>query len=156
MAIERINTAKLFTCAAALVLIAAGCGEKKSATTNRATPPKVTIPAATVPPSTEVATIPKPSMELEASVGPGFQIGISHDGEDLASSSDTLPAGTYSVTVVDKADSHNFHLMGPGVDKASGVAEASVDTWSVELTKGTYTFVCDPHAGSMKGSFKVA
>ena len=26
----------------------------------------------------------------------------------------------------------------------------------VDLKKGTYTFVCDPHFTSMKGSFKVA
>jgi plastocyanin len=27
---------------------------------------------------------------------------------------------------------------------------------TVTLKKGTYRFVCDPHASSMKGSFKVA
>ena len=28
-------------------------------------------------------------------------------------------------------------------------------TWNVTLKKGTYTFVCDPHAATMKGTVKV-
>jgi plastocyanin len=28
-------------------------------------------------------------------------------------------------------------------------------TWTVTLKKGTYTFVCDPHAAIMKGTLRV-
>ncbi|MBA2475537.1 MAG: hypothetical protein H0V40_06240, partial [Actinobacteria bacterium] len=29
-------------------------------------------------------------------------------------------------------------------------------TWRVTLKRGTYTYVCDPHASSMKGTFTVS
>ena len=35
-------------------------------------------------------------------------------------------------------------------------AATGTKTFTVTLKKGTYKFVCDPHASSMKGSFKVA
>ena len=30
------------------------------------------------------------------------------------------------------------------------------DTWEVTLDEGSYSFVCDPHAGTMSGSFEVS
>jgi plastocyanin len=50
---------------------------------------------------------------------------------------------------------HNFHLIGPGVNKKTSVAGKGKTTWTVTLQKGkTYRFLCDPHATTMKGSFK--
>jgi plastocyanin len=58
--------------------------------------------------------------------------------------------------VNDKATFHNFHLTGPGVNVKTSVAATGSKTFNVTLKKGTYRFVCDPHASQMKGSFKVS
>jgi plastocyanin len=91
--------------------------------------------------------------ELNASVGPGFEISLTTpDGADVTS----LPAGEYTITVNDQSDIHNFHLTGPGdVDVSTTVEEVVETTWTVTLVSGEYTFVCDPHASSMNGSFTV-
>ena len=80
-------------------------------------------------------------------------------GKLVASVSDplniSLKAGTYTITVKDKASDHNFHLTGPGVNKSTAVAAKGTYTWKVTLKKGTYKYVCDPHKSFMKGSFTV-
>lgn len=84
---------------------------------------------------------------LNGSVGPGFEISL--DG------SDGLTAGDYTLVVNDQAAAHNFHLTGPGLDVATGVGAEGEETFQVTLQPGEYRFVCDPHAGSMNGSFTV-
>ena len=94
------------------------------------------------------AVIPK----LTGTVGPGFTISLKRFGKPLIS----LKVGTYSITVSDKSNIHNFHLRGPGVNKQiTTVGFVGTKTITVRLTKGVYWFVCDPHATTMKGSFKV-
>jgi hypothetical protein len=46
---------------------------------------------------------------LEGEVGPGFEIEVKQNGEDAES----VKAGTYTLSVEDKGDSHNFHLIAP-------------------------------------------
>ena len=65
-------------------------------------------------------------------------------------------AGKIKLVVSDKGSSHNFHLTGPGVNVKTGVGTTGTKTFTLTLKKGTYRFVCDPHASSMKGSFKVS
>lgn len=89
--------------------------------------------------------------KLAATVGPGFTITLKSGGKTVK----TLKAGAYTITVKDLSNIHNFHIKGPGVNKDSGVAAKGTKTWKVTLKKGTYRYVCDPHATSMKGSFKV-
>lgn len=89
--------------------------------------------------------------KLAALVGPGFNISLKQGGKTVA----TLKAGTYTVTVTDKSNIHNFHLTGPGVNKKTSVGGLGTTTWKVTLKKGTYKYVCDPHASIMKGAFKV-
>ena len=84
---------------------------------------------------------------LTATVGPGFDISMS--------GTDGLTAGDYTINVSDKSSAHNFHLTGPGVDMQTEVSEEGDTSWTVTLQAGEYTFVCDPHASSMKGSFTV-
>ena len=67
----------------------------------------------------------------------------------------TVKAGTYRIKVEDKATIHNFRLRGPGVNKATSVPGKTETIWTVRLRKGTYRFICDPHAASMRGSFRV-
>jgi plastocyanin len=68
----------------------------------------------------------------------------------------TLKAGAYTITVKDTAADHNFHLTGPGLNKSTSVSGKGTTTWKVTLKKGTYKYVCDPHASFMKGSFTVS
>ena len=91
------------------------------------------------------------AVKLKGEVGPGFKIEVQKNGKDLK----TIKAGTYKIKIEDKSSIHNFHLSGPGVNKKTGVGAKGTFTWTVTLKKGTYKFVCDPHAAIMKGSFKV-
>ena len=88
---------------------------------------------------------------LNATVGPGFDIALTRGGKAVHQ----LKAGTYRIKVVDKSDIHNFHLIGPGVNKRTSVAGKGTVTWKVALKRGKYTFQCDPHAGMMNGHFTV-
>ena len=88
---------------------------------------------------------------LNATVGPGFTIGMKKGSSKVTS----LSAGSYTIKVSDKSNIHNFHLTGPGVNKKTSVPSTGTTTWNVTLKKGTYRFVCDPHAQMMKGSFTV-
>jgi plastocyanin len=90
---------------------------------------------------------------LAGTVGPGFTITLAKGGKKVTS----LKAGSYTIAVNDKASIHNFHLIGPGVNKQiTSVPFEGKKTVTVSLKKGTYTYQCDPHAsGGMKGTFKV-
>jgi plastocyanin len=89
---------------------------------------------------------------LNATDGPGFTISLKKGGKKVTS----LKAGKYKIVVKDLSDLHNFHLTGPGVNKKTGVGPKGTFTWTVTLKKGTYKYICDPHATIMKGSFKVS
>ncbi|MCW2964572.1 MAG: hypothetical protein JWO17_1824 [Actinomycetia bacterium] len=83
--------------------------------------------------------------------GPGFTITLKQGGKVVK----TLKAGTYKITIQDKSNIHNFHLIGPGVNKKTAVGAVKTYTWTVTLKKGTYKYICDPHASIMKNSFTV-
>jgi plastocyanin len=84
--------------------------------------------------------------------GPGFTITLTQHGKKVK----TLKPGTYIFKISDKSGIHNFHLTGPGVNKKTSVGGQGNSTWKLKLKKGTYKYVCDPHASFMKGSFKVS
>jgi plastocyanin len=67
----------------------------------------------------------------------------------------SVRAGTYRIKIEDKGAIHNFHLIGPGVNKSTSIAFVGDRIWTVKLKRGTYRFVCDPHASMMRGSFRV-
>jgi Copper binding proteins, plastocyanin/azurin family len=101
---------------------------------------------------TSTVTTPVEPNTLAGSVGPGFEISlVDSGGADV----ETLAAGTYSLEVNDQSDIHNFHLTGEGVDVSTDVSGTGAETFDVDLAAGTYTFVCDPHASTMSGSFEV-
>jgi plastocyanin len=95
---------------------------------------------------------PGQSTTLHGRVGPGFTISLTNEAGAPVTH---LDAGTYDIEVQDLADEHNFHLVGPGVDKATEIGTSGTVTWTVTLSDGTYTYQCDPHAGVMNGSFTV-
>lgn len=85
---------------------------------------------------------------LTGSVGPGFDISLG--------GTDGLTAGDYTIRVSDLSSSHNFHLTGPGgVDVSTSVGDEGEETFEVTLEPGEYTFLCDPHAAQMRGTFTV-
>ena len=93
---------------------------------------------------------------LSGTVGPGFTIRLV-DGS--GNSVRHLDPGSYTINVVDKSPEHNFHLTGPGVDKATEI-EATVEetgtlTWNVTFQDGRYHFQCDAHANTIFGDFAV-
>jgi len=95
------------------------------------------------------AALPK----LTGKVGPGFTINLTKLGKKVI----TLKAGTYSITVSDKSNIHNFHLRGPGAvnKEITSIGFVGTKTVVVRLVRGTYKYVCDPHFTSMHGSFRV-
>ena len=116
-----------------LVLLIAGCGgddDEGSATTEATT--EATGSSGTT---------------LNGSVGPGFEISL--DGTN------GLTPGSYTLVVDDQSSAHNFHLTGPGVDVSTEVGEEEEESFEIELQAGEYTYVCDPHASQMNGSFTV-
>lgn len=104
-----------------------------------------------------VATYPDASapapITLHGVVGPGFTITLTDANNQLVS---WLQPGTYTFTIDDLSDIHNFHLTGPGVDMQTTVPSTGTSTWTLKLTPGSYTFVCDPHASTMVGTFGVS
>jgi plastocyanin len=95
---------------------------------------------------------PPPPPTLTATVGPGFTISLRNARGARVT---RLRAGRYRIRVRDRSAMHNFHLLGRGVNKRTGVAFRGTATWTVTFRKGRiYRFRCDPHAARMKGSFR--
>jgi hypothetical protein len=89
---------------------------------------------------------------LNGTDGPGFTITLKKAGVKVTK----LKAGTYLFKIADKSSIHNFHLIGPGIDKKTAVGFQGNVTWKLTLKKGTYKFMCDPHRSFMKVSFTVS
>ncbi|HKC22920.1 MAG TPA: cupredoxin domain-containing protein [Gaiellaceae bacterium] len=98
-----------------------------------------------------VASASAATPTLTGTDGPGFTITLKKGSSKVTS----VKAGKYKFVIKDLSNIHNFHLTGPGIDKKTSVGSTGTSTWMVTLKKGTYKFICDPHAAIMKGSFKV-
>ena len=101
---------------------------------------------------TPPVTTPPAPKRLTGTVGPGFSISLRTPAGAVARNA---TAGTYRITIRDRSAMHDFHLVGPGVNRKTGVAFRGTVTWTVRLRAGTYRFVCDPHAAQMRGSIRV-
>jgi plastocyanin len=108
----------------------------------------IALLAAVVGALTLTAAVPAATTvgKLTGTVGPGFTITMS---------AKQVKAGAYKLTVRDRSSIHNFHLIGPGVNKKTSVAAVKTVTWTLVLKRGTYRFICDPHATTMKGVLRV-
>jgi hypothetical protein len=109
-------------------------------TTTAATTTQTTT---TTPPPTTPA--PKPAQKLAGKVGPGARIALSRSAK----------AGKTTIAVNDLSAKDNFHLMGPGVNKKTGVAFMGKVSWSLSLKKGSYTYRSDAHT-RLHGTLKVS
>ena len=65
-----------------------------------------------------------------------------------------LKAGPAVLVVGDLSTTDNFHLTGPGVNKATARAGKGTFTWRLALKPGLYRYRSDATA-TLKGSFRV-
>ena len=91
---------------------------------------------------------------VTGTVGPGFTIGLTMQGKKVTK----LKAGTaYRFVIRDRADIHDFHLSGPGLNRVlTSVEFTGTKSFVLRLKRGSYRFRCDPHAGIMHGRFQVS
>jgi plastocyanin len=95
-----------------------------------------------------------PAQSVTGTVGPGFTIVLTKSGHKVTSLKAHTP---YRFVIRDRATIHDFHLSGPGIDRVlTSVAFQGTKSFTLTLKKGTYRFLCDPHASFMHGSFRVA
>jgi plastocyanin len=90
---------------------------------------------------------PQNTTQLTGTVGPGFTITLKSHTKAV----NTLAPAKYRFVINDRSDLHNFHLIGPGVNKKTTVAFTGTTRWTLTLRAGTYTYLCDPHATAMMG-----
>ena len=88
--------------------------------------------------------------KLFGTVGPGFTISLKNAAGKKVT---TLKPGTYAFVITDKASIHDWNLVGPGVNKTSGVAFVGKKTIVATLNRGSYKYQCSVHF--FKGTFKV-
>jgi plastocyanin len=84
--------------------------------------------------------------KITGSVGPGMTISVSRH---------KVGHGMYTFTVHDKSTMHNWHIVGPGVNRKTSVSKKVTKTFTVQLKKGTYKIRCDVHPLTMKTQIKV-
>jgi len=96
---------------------------------------------------------PQAGTPLTVTVGPGFSIKVTDASNNVIRQ---LDPGDYTLTVKNLSPSqeHNFHLTGPGVDRASAFSNLT-ETWDVTVVDGLYKYKCDAHPTLMKGSIQV-
>ena len=104
-----------------------------------------TVGAVTTPPP------PAPRTQLRATVGPRRTI-------TFRAADGTKPTlvGIVPVALVvnDRSKTDNFHLVGRGVNKATGVGFRGRVTWRLTLRPGKYVYRSDRHK-TLRGSFTV-
>jgi plastocyanin len=89
---------------------------------------------------------------VNGTVGPGFTITLTMHGKKVTK----LKAGTYRFVISDRADIHDFHLSGPGLNRVLTAVEfTGTKSFNLTLKRGSYHFQCDPHAPIMHGAFRV-
>lgn len=108
-----------------------------------------TVGSAPPPPTTTTPLPPAPRpAALRAVVGAG-KIAVTRAGAKVVS----VKAGAAVITVRDLSATDNFHLVGPGVNKATTRAGKATATWRVTLKKGVYRYRSDA-TPRLSGSFR--
>lgn len=82
-------------------------------------------------------------------------IGVVNDARDITLSETSLTKGRYKIVVRDSTTRHNWRIFGPGVERATSLRGTGRWVFRVDLRRGRYTVVCDPHPTSMTFSFWV-
>jgi hypothetical protein len=111
----------------------------------------VTVVAAVALPSA-VAQADNPKLVAVVGTNDGFVISLRDPSGNLVTH---LDAGMYDIAVSDRSEAHNFHLLGPGVNRATPIDQKQETTSTVTFTDGRYLYVCDAHSTFMRGYFLV-
>jgi len=61
----------------------------------------------------------------------------------------------YTITVRDDSNRQNFHLVGPGVNKKTGVGFSGIAIWGAHLLTGRYRYGSDRSARRTWHTFRV-
>jgi hypothetical protein len=85
-------------------------------------------------------------------VGPSMTITLKRANGTVVS---RIQNGTHTFVIRDRSDMHNFHLLGPGLDRKTRVGFTGRRKWTLTLSVGTYRYRCDPHRSMMRGRFTV-
>jgi plastocyanin len=86
---------------------------------------------------------PPPTPKLNGRVGPGKSISLK---TARGTTVKKLKAGSYRIAVKDATKADNFHLLGPGLNKKTGVAFRGSVSWKVRFKAGKkYTVRSDAH-----------
>jgi hypothetical protein len=86
---------------------------------------------------------PPPTPKLNGRVGPGKSISLKTAGGATVKK---LKAGAYRIAVKDATKADNFHLLGPGLNKKTGVKFRGSVSWKVRFKAGKkYTVRSDAH-----------
>jgi plastocyanin len=104
-----------------------------------------------------VGTVPPPpppppaSPKLNGRVGPGKAISLK---TSRGATVKKLKAGAYKLSIKDSTKTDNFHLVGPGVNKKTGVKFRGSVSWKVRFKAGKkYTVRSDAHV-KLRRTFK--
>ena len=86
---------------------------------------------------------------VQGSVGPGFTIKLTLAGKKVTKLKKRV---RYRFLIRDRSSIHDFHLIGPGVNRVlTSVDFTGTKSVVLKLRKGTYRFICIMH-----GAFSVA
>src|SRR5919106_2646044 len=90
---------------------------------------------------------------LVATVGPGTQITLTNAAGRRVTA---LKPGPYRIVVRDRSARDNFHLVGPGVNRKTGLPFRGTVSWLVTLRAGgVYTYVSDSRPRRLRGAVRV-
>ncbi len=84
-------------------------------------------------------------------VGPGMTITLENRSGTAVT---RIKARRHTIKVDDNASIHNFHLLGQGINKKTGIRFVGERTWRLTFAEGRYRYRCDPHRAHMRGSFR--
>lgn len=87
-----------------------------------------------------------------AKVGPGMAITLKNARGIKVSQ---IPRGTHTIRVRDNSVLHNFHLLGPGVNRKTRLVFTGLKIWTIAFARGAYRYRCDAHPRQMRGRFSV-
>jgi hypothetical protein len=99
-----------------------------------------------------IAQADNPKLVAVVGTNDAFVISLRDGSGNLVTHPDP---GTYDISVSDRSEAHNFHLLGPGVDMSTPIEQKQETTWTVTFTDGRYLYVCDAHSTVMRGYFLV-
>jgi plastocyanin len=94
--------------------------------------------SATTPPAAPPPPPPPPKPKPKT-----LRAGVTAGGTAHVSTR-VLKAGRYRVAVGDASRRHNFHLVGRGVNRRTGMRFRGTATWTLRLARGTYRYGSDP------------